>query len=79
MQQAKGTLGAYKSHYSRQKKAFERRLDEFNNHPGVPENWGMLENAFHKYQKGFDKIEAAFTAVQLLEPTPEHDAQFNDA
>ena len=79
MQQAKGTLGAYKSHFSRQKKAFERRLDEFNNHPGVPENWGMLENAFHKYQKGFDKIEAAFTAVQLLEPTPEHDAQFNDA
>ena len=79
LQKAKATLASYKSHFSRQKKSFDRRLDEFKNHPDVEENWSMLKDAFNKYQKGFDKIEGAFNDVQLLDPSPELEAQFNDA
>ena len=79
LQQAKSSLASYKGHCTRQKKAFERRLDEFKNHPGVVENWGVLDSAFQKYQKGYDQLEAAFIAVQLLEPDPAYEAQANEA
>ena len=41
-QKAKSSLAFYKVHLTRQKKAFERRCDEFKNHPGVAENWGLF-------------------------------------
>ena len=49
-EKAKASLTSYKGHFTRQKRAFDRRLDEL--HPEVAENWGMLDSAFKKYQKG---------------------------
>ena len=79
LQQAKASLASYKGHFTRQKKAFDTRLAAFKNHPEVPENWGVLENAFQKYQKGYEQTEAAIVAVQLLEPDPIYEAHANEA
>ena len=43
-EKAKASLTSYKGHFTRQKRAFDRRLDEL--HPEVAENWGMLDSAF---------------------------------
>ena len=82
LQQAKTSLASYKGHFTRQKKAFARRLDELKNHPEVAENWGVFDSAFQKLQKGYDQLEQAFIALQLLEPDPAYETQavnaFND-
>ena len=69
----KASLTSYKGHFTRQKRAFDRRLDEFKLHPEVAENWGMLDSAFKKYQKGYDQLETAFVAVQLLDANPDYE------
>ena len=79
LQQAKQSLNSYKGHFTRQKKAFARRLDELKNHPEVAENWGLFDGAFQKLQKAFDQLEAATTAVQLLDPDPAYETQANAA
>ena len=79
LQQAKATLSSYKGHFTRQKKAFARRLDELKNHPDVAENWGVFDSAFQKLQKGYDQLEQAFIALQLLEPDPAYETQANAA
>ena len=73
----KASLTSYKGHFTRQKRAFDRRLDEL--HPEVAENWGMLDSAFKKYQKGYDQLETAFVAVQLLDANPDYEDQANEA
>ena len=79
LQQAKTSLASYKGHFTRQKKAFARRLDELKNHPEVAENWGVFDSAFQKLQKGYDQLEQAFIALQLLEPDPAYETQANNA
>ena len=39
----------------------------------------MFDGAFQKLQKAFDQLEAATTAVQLLEPDPAYETQANAA
>ena len=57
-------------------------MDELKNHPEVAENWGVFDSAFQKLQKGYDQLEQAFIALQLLEPDPAYETQavnaFND-
>ena len=72
-EKAKASLTSYKGHFTRQKRAFNRRLVEFKLHPEVAENWGMLDSAFKKYQKGYDQLETAFVAVQLLDANPDYE------
>ena len=78
-EKAKASLTSYKGHFTRQQKAFDRRLDEFKLNPQVVENWGMLDSAFKKLQKGYDQLETAFIAVQLLDANPDYEDQANEA
>ena len=79
LQQAKSSLASYKGHFTRQKRSFDTRLAAFKNSPEVAENWGVLENAFRKYEKGYEQLETAIVAVQLLDPDPALEAQANEA
>ena len=47
--------------------------------PGVAENWKVLDSAFQKYSKGYEQLEAAFVAVQVLEADPQHEVNANEA
>ena len=78
LDKAKSSLASYKGHFTRQKKAFGSRLAIFKSHPEVPENWKILDHAFQKYSKGYEQVEAAVVAVQMLEPDPAYEAQAND-
>ena len=60
-EKAKASLTSYKGHFTRQKRAFDRRLDEL--HPEVAENWGMLDSAFKKYLKWYGNFLCCCTIV----------------
>ena len=79
LDKAKASLASYKSHFTRQKRAFDARLANFKSNPGVAENWKVLDSAFQKYSKGYEQLEAAFVAVQVLEADPQHEVNANEA
>ena len=79
LDKAKASLASYKGHFTRQKRAFDTRLAVFKNQPGVSENWKVLDSAFQKYSKGYEQLEAAFVAVQVLDADPAYEAQANES
>ena len=77
---AKRSFNAHKGVFGRLAKTFEARLASYRKNPETVHNWTELDEVFHKVKKSYDKLEEAFTALEILEPDPEGtnlQAQFN--
>ena len=74
---AKKSFSAHKGVFGRLAKTFEARLASYRKNPEVVHNWTELEEVFMKVKKSYDKLEDALTNLEILEPDPELQAQFN--
>ena len=72
---AKRSLSAFKGQFTQRYKVFETGLVTYKKSPEVEENWTNLDNAFQKVKQSYDKLEDAFTDVEILDPEADLEGQ----
>ena len=68
---AKKSYNAHKGVFGRLAKTFEARLANFQKNPETAHNWTELEEIFTKVKKSYDKLDEAFTNLEILETDAE--------
>ena len=70
LQTAKASLTAHKGHFTRQRKSLEARQKAFIDQSDNEEAWQLLQKTYKRYDNAWVQLDAAFSAVLLLEDDP---------
>ena len=68
LRKAKGRLNAQKGHFTRNRASVETRLKAVMDEPDNEQAWSVLQKAYERYEKSWEKLDEAFTMVLLVEP-----------
>ena len=68
LKKAKGCLKAQKGHFTRNRASVETRLKAVMDEPDNDQAWSVLQKAYERYEKSWEKLDEAFTMVLLVEP-----------